>query len=204
MSGFAARLLGAARLDTATFEEIEHDERALAQACGVVLLAGAATGVAQLPDGHVVGAVAGAALAVVGWAVWAGIVWVLGVRLMPESATEADAAQLLRTLGFAAAPGMLRVVGVVPSLAFAADVVASVWTIAAMVVAVRQVLDYAGTGRAVAVCVIGWSAQLLVLVAVGMLVFGPDVGAKAPEPGGTQSAGAAGIVRPSALVPPTD
>lgn len=201
MLSFAERLLGVARLDGATFEEIEHDEHALGQAAIVVLLAGAATGVAQLPQGHLAGAIGGAVLATIGWAIWAGIVWLLGVRLLPEPDTKADAPELLRTLGFAALPGVVRIVGIVPMLAQLADVVAGLWTIAAMVIAVRQVCDYRGTGRAVLVCVLGWSAQVAVLVAAAALLAGTTKPVASP-PAETQGVGAEGIVHPSDRVPP--
>jgi hypothetical protein len=58
----------------------------------------------------------------------------------------------MRTTGFAAAPGVFRILRVIPGLAVPVLVVSSVWMIAAMVVAVRQALDYRTTARAVAVC----------------------------------------------------
>ena len=71
--------------------------------------------------------------------------------------------QLLRTTGFAAAPGLLRLVGVIPGLREIAFLVAGGWMLAAMVVAVRQALDYESTGRAVGVCMIGFLVQALLL-----------------------------------------
>jgi len=45
--------------------------------------------------------------------------------------------------------------------------VAGVWMLVAMIIAVRQALDYQSTLRAVGVCIIGWIAQAAVL----MLLF---------------------------------
>jgi hypothetical protein len=67
---------------------------------------------------------------------------------------------------------VLRVVPVVGALAFA---IAAVWMIVAMVVAVRQGLDYESTGRAVGVRVIAFVAQVLVIVMLIALVARPAV-----------------------------
>ena len=71
---------------------------------------------------------------------------------MPEPQTRADVGELLRTIGFASAPGMLRVFGIVPGATIPAFAITAVWMLAAMIVAVRQALDYQSTSRAVAVC----------------------------------------------------
>jgi hypothetical protein len=44
----------------------------------------------------------------------------------------------------------------------------------AMIVAVRQVLDYRSTGRAVAVCAVGWALSLAVAAIIGV-IFAPTV-----------------------------
>ena len=41
---------------------------------------------------------------------------------------------------------------------------ASIWMLVAMVIAVRQALDYESTLRAVGVCAIGWLIQMLLMV----------------------------------------
>ena len=66
------------------------------------------------------------------------------------------------------------VLGLIPFLGLAMYAAASVWMLTAMIVAVRQALDYRSTGRAVAVCVIGWSLSLLIAAVIG-LVFAPAV-----------------------------
>ena len=80
----------------------------------------------------------------------------LGTRFLPGPETEADHGELLRTVGFASAPGVLRVLGVVPGAGPLVFVLVGIWMLVAMVIAVRQALDYESTGRALLVCVIGW------------------------------------------------
>ncbi len=166
MATLAERMIGAARLDPKTYEEVEHDEAATTQAMLVVVLASLASGIAVFGQAGFLGLVLGAVMALVGWVIWAAIVYFVGTRILPTAETEADLGQLLRTLGFSASPGLLAVFGVIPGLGVLVRVVASVWQLAAMVVAIRQALDYESTGRAVGVCLIGWLAYLVFTWAV--------------------------------------
>ncbi len=106
-----------------------------------------------------------------GWYVWAFLTYYIGTRLLPEPQTQADHGQLLRTIGFASAPGLIRVLGIIPGLAPIVFAVAGVWMLIAMVIAVRQALDYTNTWRAVGVCAIGWVVQAFIL-AVVFAMFG--------------------------------
>jgi hypothetical protein len=170
MTAFAHRLLGAAALDVDTYEEVEADRTATTQALIVVAASSLATGAGMSGIGTAAGAVTGqifiwSIAALLGWAAWALLVLQIGGRLLPEPQTRVDVTELLRTLGFATAPGLLRVFGIfVPALALPLFGLTAVWMIVTMVVAVRQALDYTSTTRAVAVCLIGW------LLAVGFVL----------------------------------
>jgi len=166
MATFGERMIGAAKLDAATYEEVEHDPTAMGQAMAVVILAAVSAGLGSIRSGGMTGLVAGALGALVGWFLWAGVVFLIGTRLLPGPETKADLGQLLRTIGFSASPGLLNIVGVVPVLGGLVRLVLMVWQLVAMVVAVRQALDYQTTGRAVAVCLTGW----LIYVVVGVLL----------------------------------
>ena len=165
MTGFLRRVLGAAALDARVYEEVEADESATGQAMAVVVLSSLAAGIgfAFTADYPVVRAVYGLLAALFGWILWAFLTYVIGAKLVPAAQTEADVWQLLRTIGFASAPGLLRVFAFLPALGLVASAIASVWMLVAMVIAVRQALDYLGTLRAVGVCLLGWIAQLLLL-----------------------------------------
>jgi hypothetical protein len=56
----------------------------------------------------------GTLAALLGWLIWAFLTWLIGTKLLPEASTEADIGQLMRTIGFASAPGILRVLGSSP------------------------------------------------------------------------------------------
>jgi hypothetical protein len=108
-------------------------------------------------------------LALVIWVLWAWLTYEIGARLMPTSATKADVGQLLRTIGFASAPGILRVFGVIPGATTAVFAVTEVWMLMAMIVAIRQALDYTSTARAAVVCGIGWVLAIALGAVLGTL-----------------------------------
>lgn len=170
------RLIGAMALDPIVYEEVEADSAATAQAFVVVLLSSLSAGIGARGFGgdSLRGILFISGLMLVAWAVWALVIFEIGSRLMPEPETRVDLGQLLRTIGFAAAPGMLRVFGIVPGATIAAFAITAVWMLAAMIVAVRQALDYRSTARAIAVCIVGWTLAIGIAALLG-LVFSPTV-----------------------------
>jgi len=144
------RMVGAARLDVATFEEIEHDENATAQAAGVVAMVAAAQALGRWGGPFAMGAAAGGAL--LGWLAWAAVTYFIGTRLFDGEATWGE---LLRTLGFATAPGILGALAFFPLLGSVMRMVLLLWILAAGVVALRQALDIP-TDKAVITGVLGW------------------------------------------------
>ena len=157
------RMIGAAALNVNVYEEVEAERSATLQALLVVLLVSLATGVGSLSSGGVGGLVAGIILGIVGWGLWALITYVIGTTLLRTPGTEADWGQLLRTLGFAQSPGILRVFGFIPVIGPIIFFATAVWQLVTMVVAVRQALDYRSTWRAIGVVIVGFVPYAIVL-----------------------------------------
>ena len=166
-------MVPAAKFDANLYEEVEADNKAMPQAMGVVVLSSLATGLGSIGTLGYSGLLFGALAALVGWYVWAWITYFIGTRFLAEPQTEADLGQLLRTTGFSSSPGLIRILGIIPGLRTVVFAVASIWMLVAMVIAVRQALDYKSTFRAVGVCVIGWIIQTLILVLLFSLLGGP-------------------------------
>jgi hypothetical protein len=173
---FIQRLLGAMSLDVAIYEEVEADRGATGQALVTVALSSLAAGIgARGLGGASPSNIAFiSVVSLLGWAAWALLTFEIGGRVMPEPQTRVDVGELLRTIGFASAPGMLRVFGVLPGVTIPAFAVTAIWMLAATIVAVRQALDYTSTGRAIAVCALGWALAIAFAIGIG-LVFGPTV-----------------------------
>ena len=169
---FSERVIGAAKLDTRVYEEVEADRTATRQAFAVIAMATIAEIISRTRLG--VGLVLPILLgALIGWLIWGFLIYLVGVYLLPEPATNANIGELLRTVGFAASPGLLNVFAIIPIVGAVIRFVVWIWLIMATVVAVRQALDYKSTGRAVAVCLIaslvGFAVRLILAVTfVGM------------------------------------
>jgi hypothetical protein len=176
MNIFVNRMIRAARLDVSLYEEVEADRSAFRQAMTVVLISSLAAGVGSIGTMGAGGVLIGSLLALGGWYFWAYLTYLIGAKILPEPQTSADLGELLRTTGFSSAPGLLRIFGVIPGLAGLVFGAASIWMIVAMVIAVRQALDYQGTMRAVGVCLIGWFIQSLLLALMFAFMGGHAVG----------------------------
>ena len=164
MSSFTSRLLGSASLNAQTYEEVEADKHANLQAIAVVVISSiaAALGVG-IKD--VSSTVALIVVAIITWIIWVLLTLVIGTQLLPGEETRADFGQVLRTTGFSATPGILRIFGLIPVIGQFIFYGALLWMLFSFVVAVRQALDYRSTGRALAVCLLGWIIH-------GLLFFG--------------------------------
>lgn len=169
MSSFTDRMIGAAKLESAIYEEVEADPNALGQAIGVVVLTAVASGIGSLGRG-LSGLTTAIVFALVGWFIWAGIIYLVGTKVMPEPQTKADLGQLLRTMGFAASPGVLNVLGIIPLLGWIVRFGVMIWQLVAMIIAVKAALDYEKTEKAVLVCVIGWVAYMAAVFLFGSIL----------------------------------
>ena len=165
-SGIVSRMLRAAKLDSELYEEVEADKSSLGQATAVVVLSSLAAGVGNFASGGMGMLIAGTLGALGSWYLWAFLTYIIGTRLLPEPQTEADHNELLRTTGFSSAPGLIRVLGVIPGMTGIVYSIASLWMLIAMVISVRQALDYTGTGRALAVCATGFVVQGVIIYVI--------------------------------------
>lgn len=175
MSGFGQRMVRAALLDAAIYEEVEADRGANLQALAVVMLAGVSAGIGSIDNNGASGIVLITGAALAGWWIWAYVTYFIGTRVLAGPRTEADHGELLRTIGFSSSPGLLLLVAAFPPVAGYVFPAAMIWMLAAMIVAVRQALDYDGalaTGRAILVCAIGFPIYALFIVAA-LLLLGP-------------------------------
>jgi hypothetical protein len=167
------RMVRASLLEADLFEEVEAEKRSISQALIVVLLATAAGGLGSHLGGHSPRHVVIDLLEpLVLWSVGSVFSYMVGATFLRGPETATDYAEVLRTTGFAFAPGVFRLLAAVPppSVGFGLTVVADLWMLAAGIVAVRQALDFT-TIRAVAT--FGVSYLLLWLTLSGLLISLP-------------------------------
>ena len=161
------RMVGAAKLDANIYEDVEADVSANGQAAGTVALVAVAQAIGAIGEGTL-GLVTGVVGALVGWLIWAGVTYLIGAKLLGGTATWGE---LLRTLGFAQAPGVLSVLGLIPVVGGVVRVAVTVWILLAGVIAIRQALDVS-TAKAILTAVLGWLALALPVFLLGLMGAG--------------------------------
>lgn len=178
MASWVNRVIGAAKLRSATYEEVEADRSANLQALGVVVLSSVAGGLSMAQSGGPSIAI-GIVAALVQWVLWAALIWLIGTKFLPGPETRSDIGELLRTIGFAAGPGVIRILGAIPVVGIVFRSIAWLWMLAAFVVAVRQALDYRSTWRALIVCALGVLVSFALVAWTFFLLGGAVVGIQA-------------------------
>jgi hypothetical protein len=171
MNKFWNRILRAIKLETQLYEEVEADKDALPQALGVVLMSSLAAGIASISKGadiSILGSVFGFLFS---WFLFSYLIFLIGTKWLSEPQTKSDYGELLRTIGFASAPGLITVAGIIPFFYSPAFLVAYIWILVATVIAVRQALDFKSIGRAIVVCLIGWIVFALLNWAIRTIIF---------------------------------
>lgn len=172
------RFLGAAMLDVKLYQEVAGEPRFLNQAWITVLIYAMLASWGSFGRAGAVGSNIGLITAVIGWYIWAFSTYYCAIKWFRETPAEierGDRKTVLRVMGFACAPGVIRLLGLLPGLGILTIVVSSVWMIAAATVAIKVALEIESTARAAAACIIGWIigaiAQGLLLVTL-FQVFG--------------------------------
>ena len=165
MNNFFNRVFRAIKIDVDLYEEVERDKSATFQAGLVVVLSSMAAGVGALQLGASNFLIA-PVLSLISWYVWAYIIYFVGVKLFPDKNTKSDHGELLRTIGFSSAPGLIRIFGITPDLMTVTFIGSAFWMLACMVVGVRAALDYTSLWRALGVVIVSLIFQAILLLII--------------------------------------
>lgn len=171
MNLFINRIYRAIKIDVELYEEVEKDKSATIQAGIVVVLSSLAAGVGALQMG-VSNFLMAPFMSLLSWYVWAYVIYFVGVKLFGDSKTKSNHGELLRTIGFSSAPGLIRVFGITPDLMTVTFIGSAFWMLACMVVAVKSALDYSSMWKAFGVVVIAWLFQAFFLFLILILFKG--------------------------------
>jgi hypothetical protein len=132
------RLSGVFRLNSNTFEEIEHDQSATGQAAIIVAVVAL---LSALGSGFFASASQGSFLTsflstlvwtFLGWIIWSLVTYFVGTTFFRGQATVGE---MMRVIGFAFAPQVLSIIPCIGGL------VGAIWSLVAGFIAVRQGLD---------------------------------------------------------------
>jgi len=174
-----SRMTRAAKLDINLYEEVEADSTANGQALVAVAVASLATGIGTGIAGLATkggiwfmwGLLIGLVGSIIGWFAWSFFAYILGTTIFKGPETSATWGELLRTIGFSNSPGTLRFFSFIPFIGGIIAFGASVWSLVAGIIAVRQALDFS-TGRAIATCIVGWLIYMLIVSLATALLLG--------------------------------
>jgi hypothetical protein len=173
--GLISRMIRAIKLESALYEEVEHDKSANTQAGIVVLIVSLATaigaGLMSLSGGGFLSAVWSLITALVGWLLWALVVYIIGAKLIKGKQTESSWGEVARTVGFANSAGIFRILAFIPVVGWLISIVASIWVLVAGVIGIRAALDFT-TGRAIITVIIGWLVYMALMLVLSMFGFG--------------------------------
>jgi hypothetical protein len=175
MKLYLNRIFRAAKLDTGLYDEVMEDQKAMFQATMTVFIYSMAAAYGSFARSGSAGINFGMITTLFGWYVWAFSTYFISVRLIPGAQTIPDRKSMLRGLGFASSPGLIRILGLVPGLSGITFLAVTVWMIAAAAVAIKQALHFESIYRAAGISVIAWviSAIFQGLVYILLLsVFG--------------------------------
>ena len=156
------RLKKAIFLDVAFYEEVEKDKKFNDQAIITVALVSIVQGL-MIAGFAPIALVQGILGSLIRFVIWAFFIAFVGTRILPEPETESNTGELIRTLGFAYAPGLLVVLKIIPIISTFVDPFVTILQLAAMTIAVRQALDFNSTVRAVGVCIVAFILMIIAL-----------------------------------------
>jgi uncharacterized membrane protein len=164
-------MIGAARLERSAYEAVEKDKKATGQAAYIVVATSlVAGGVSWLTTGEGGDGLIDSIVAVVGWAFYAQLAYLLGTKVLAGKETKADWGEVARTLGFANTPRFLILLAVIPGIGGLVRTVVELWVLIATIVALRSALD-CSTGRAIGIGIAAWLAQLVLLFIAAAVII---------------------------------
>jgi Yip1 domain len=171
MADLTGRMIGAMKADVKTLSEIEADPNAFTQAITVIVIAGVAALIGNIFRAGILAGVIQLIARLIGYFLFTFLVFLIGTKVMPEPSTKADFNETFRTVGFAASPGVFNVLAIIPFLGPLISFLIAIWGLVIGVIAVREVLDYTNTGRAIIVCLIAFVACLIVYMLILLPIF---------------------------------
>ena len=171
-SVFVNRIIRACKLDVNLYEEVEADKKATGQGAAVVMLSMVAVGLGNFFTFGTIHIFIPVFAALLGWIVTSALIYFVGAKLFPDENTQSNLGELLRAIGFSYAPGIIRILGFNQDLLVITFFGSGIWSLIAMVIAVRQALDYKSTWRAIGVVLIVALFQFYILYKFGFIPSG--------------------------------
>ena len=168
------RFIRAAKLDPELYKEVIADPLTLNQAWITVLIYCMAAAWGGFGGIGAVGTNIAMITTLVGWYVWAFFTYFGATRLFRENNADVERIErktVIRAMGFASAPGAVRVLGMIPGFGPVALVGGTIWMVIASTVAVKLALNFESPYRAAAACIIAWVISAFVQIVLFVVLF---------------------------------
>lgn len=163
MKLFLNRILRAAKLDITLYEEVVVDSDSLNQSIFIIILSSLAAGIGGIMTGGKLFFIFGTIIVLISWLLWAYLTFIISNKLLHTKETRVDWGDVLRTTGFTSTPGLIRILGIIPGLVGVVFLIAGIWMLIGMIIAIRQAFDLE-TPRAIRVSLIGWVIQAIAII----------------------------------------
>lgn len=162
MKTFFIRLYRAGKLDEEFYEELVVDSDYLIQSASIIILYSLASGIGNYTTRGMTGFILGTIIALISWLLYAYISFFIANQLLEIKETRVDIGELLRITGFASAPGLLRIFGLVPILFNIVFLISTIWMLLTMITAIKQAYEL-DLLRAAGASLAGWILQAIIL-----------------------------------------
>jgi hypothetical protein len=167
------RVIRVFRLDFTVFREVAEDQNAMTEAAIIVVVVTLLSALGSAIGALISGASFGAAIVgfiaawifgiLFNWILWAVVTYFIGTTLFQG---KTDIPEMMRVLGYANAPLLLGIFGIIPCLGWIASLVGWVLSLIAAVMAIREGMEF-DTTKAIITAVIGW---IIVIIFGGIRV----------------------------------
>jgi hypothetical protein len=172
------RIMRAFRLDATLFREVAENPGLMNEATIIVVVVtllsalGGAIGLlfakASFGSAIVNFFVTWIVAVLIGWIGWAILTYFVGTALFKG---KTDIPEMMRVLGYASAPRLLGIFGIIPCLGWIASLIGAILAFIAGFIAVREAMEF-DTGKAIVTVLISWVIAFAITFAIGLVVAG--------------------------------
>lgn len=171
MNTLVSRMIRAAKLDDSLFEELINDPSTHGQSVWVVAIFAMTTGFGLFSRAGAIAVNSCLVTTYLAWYFWAFTLYFVGTYLFREAEKKIDRKTIMRVMAFACAPGVLRLLGVIPQTSVVLFIATSVWIIAASVMGIKMAFKIPHTGKVILLCAGTWILGFVVQSLLLLMIF---------------------------------
>lgn len=167
MKFFINRIFRVMKMDASLFDELAEQPDLISQSVLVVILYALASGIGAMGKLGIPGIAVGSIGSLINWVIWVYIIY-SAARIWGSTRKAISPGEFMRAVGFASAPGMIRVLGIISSLRVLSDITAIIWMTVGMASAVKKIFGYSSYWKSFGLCCAGW---FMMMFAAYILTF---------------------------------